>query len=91
MAAVTRDPRRISQFQRLGGAFNELLADLPYQSQIMEITEDRWVTMGASERQTVLNTLDSKLRLYDAFYRQPELWVNLETTLTLLSRRMKGG
>lgn len=78
MAAVTRDPRRISQFQRLGGAFNELLADLPYQSQIMEITEDRWVTMGASERQTVLNTLDSKLRLYDAFYRQPELWVNLD-------------
>jgi hypothetical protein len=78
MAAVTRDPRRISQLQRLGGAFNELLADLPYQSQIMEITEDSWVTMGPAARQTVLNTLESKLRLYDAFYRQTELWVSLD-------------
>jgi len=78
MAAVTRDPRRIREFQRLAGAFGEFLEDLPYQSQIMEITEDQWVNMGAGERRTILNALSSKLRLYEEFARQPSLWVNLD-------------
>lgn len=78
MAAVTRDPRRIREFQRLAGAFGEFLQDLPYQSQIMEITEDQWVNMGAGERRTILNALSSKLRLYEEFARQPSLWVSLD-------------
>lgn len=78
MAAVTRDPRRIREFQRLGGTFGEFLDDLPYQSQIMEITEDQWVNMGAGERRTILNALGSKLRLYEEFARQPQLWVSLD-------------
>lgn len=78
MAAVTRDPRRIREFQRLGGTFGEFLDDLPYQSQIMEITQDQWVNMGAAERRTILNALSSKLRLYEEFARQPQLWVNLD-------------
>jgi hypothetical protein len=78
MAAVTRDPRRIREFQRLAGAFGEFLDDLPYQSQIMEITEEQWVNMGAGERRTILNALASKLRLYEEFNRQPALWVSLD-------------
>ncbi|MCC7281723.1 MAG: VWA domain-containing protein [Acetobacteraceae bacterium] len=78
MAAVTRDPRRIREFQRLSGAFGEFLEDLPYQSQIMEITEDQWLNMGAGERRTILNALSSKLRLYEEFARQPSLWVSLD-------------
>ena len=82
MAAVTRDPRRIREFQRLSGAFGEFLEDLPYQSQIMEITEDQWVNMGAGERRTILNGLSSKLRLYEEFARQPSLWVSLDRERT---------
>jgi len=77
-ASAMRDPRRMAEFQRLGGAFGEYLDGLPYQSQIMEITQDEWVSMGAGRRAEVVNALDAKLRLYEEFNRQPSLWVSFD-------------
>jgi serine/threonine-protein kinase PpkA len=77
-AASTRDPRRMAEFQRLGGAFGEYLEDLPYQSAIMEITQQEWVAMGAGRRREILNDIEAKLRLYEEFNRQPSLWVSFD-------------
>lgn len=77
-AATARDPRRMAEFQRLGGAFGEFLQDLPYQSQIMEFTQDEWNSMGAGRRTEIVNTLEAKLRLYEEFNRQPSLWVSFD-------------
>ncbi|HYZ31826.1 MAG TPA: VWA domain-containing protein, partial [Crenalkalicoccus sp.] len=77
-ASAMRDPRRMAEFQRLGGAFGEYLEGLPYQSQIMEITQEEWVSMGAGRRTEVVNALDAKLRLYEEFNRQPSLWVSFD-------------
>jgi hypothetical protein len=77
-AASTHDPRRMAEFQRLGGAFGEYLEDLPYRSQIMEITQREWIEMGAGRRREILNSLASKLRLYEEFNRQPSLWVSFD-------------
>ena len=77
-AASTRDPRRMAEFQRLGGAFGEYLEDLPYQSAIMEITQQEWVAMGAGRRREILNGIEAKLRLYEEFNRQPSLWVSFD-------------
>lgn len=77
-AASMLDPRRMAEFQRLGGAFGEYLQDLPYQSQIMEFTQEEWNNMGAGRRTEVTNALDAKLRLYEEFNRQPSLWVSFD-------------
>jgi serine/threonine-protein kinase PpkA len=77
-AASTRDPRRMAEFQRLGGAFGEYLEDLPYQSEIMEISQQEWVSMGAGRRREILNSIEAKLRLYEEFNRQPTLWVSFD-------------
>jgi hypothetical protein len=78
-AAVTaRDPRRMAEFQRLGGAFGEFLQDLPYQSQIMEFTQEEWNSMGAGRRTEIVNALEAKLRLFEEFNRQPSLWVSFD-------------
>jgi len=77
-AAAARDPRRMAEFQRLGGAFGEFLQDLPYQSQIMEFTQEEWNSMGAGRRTEIVNALEAKLRLYEEFNRQPLLWVSFD-------------
>lgn len=77
-AATARDPRRMAEFQRLGGAFGEFLLDLPYQSQIMEFTQEEWNSMGAGRRTEIVNSLEAKLRLYEEFNRQPSLWVSFD-------------
>jgi hypothetical protein len=77
-AATARDPRRMAEFQRLGGAFGEFLQDLPYQSQIMEFTQEEWNSMGAGRRTEIVNALEAKLRLYEEFNRQPSLWVSFD-------------
>jgi serine/threonine-protein kinase PpkA len=77
-AATARDPRRMAEFQRLDGAFGEFLQDLPYQSQIMEFTQEEWNSMGAGRRTEIVNSLEAKLRLFEEFNRQPSLWVSFD-------------
>ncbi len=76
-AAAARDPQRISQSNRIGAMLGEYLEDLPYQSEIMDIGEDDWLQMGAIGQRTVLNNIESRLRLYQEFQEHPELWFDL--------------
>ena len=55
----------------------EYLDDLPYQSEIMDIREADWAAMGAIAQRTVLNSIESKLRLYQEFQSNADLWVDL--------------
>jgi len=77
-AATMRDPRRMAEFQRLSGAFGDYLQDLPYESPIMQITQDEWLSWGSGRRTEVANALDAKLGLYEEYNRQPSLWVSFD-------------
>ena len=79
-AAAARDPQRIATAQNIGGMLGEYLDDLPYQSEIMDIREPDWVAMGAIAQRTVLNSIESKLRLYQEFQSNADLWVDLSGT-----------
>jgi len=76
-AAAARDPARIAGAQRIGALLGEYLDDLPYQSEIMDIREADWVAMGAIAQRTVLNSIEAKLRLYQEFQSNADLWVDL--------------
>ena len=76
-AAAARDPSRIASAQRIGGLLGEYLDDLPYQSEIMDLSEQDWLAMGAIAQRTVLNNIEAKLRLYQEFEAHPDQWVDL--------------
>ena len=81
-AAAARDPQHIAGAQRLGTLLGEYLDDLPYQSEIMDIQEADWVAMGAIAQRSVLNSIEAKLRLYQEFQSNADLWVDLSGSRT---------
>lgn len=75
-AASIRDPRRLGEFQRLGGVFADFLRDLPYASEIADITQQQWIDSGPPARSQIINNLERKLALYESFNAMP-VWANL--------------
>ncbi len=76
-AAAARDPQKIAQSKNIGGMLGEYLQGLPYKSDIMNISEQDWLAMGAIAQRTILNNVESRLRLYQEYQAHPDLWVQL--------------
>jgi serine/threonine-protein kinase PpkA len=77
-AATSRDPRRLGELDKLGNVIGEYLDDLPYKSQVMELTEQEWLAMGAGAQRELLNAIEAKIRLYTEFHNQPAMWVSFD-------------
>ena len=79
VATMSRDPSRImnAEFNDLGDAMGEFLQDLPYQSEVMRITEQRWLQMSGAEQRELIDRMKSKLALYEQVHNTPSKWVAL--------------
>jgi serine/threonine-protein kinase PpkA len=77
-AATARDPRQLGNLARVGEVLGEYLQGLPYQSQILELTEADWLAMGAAAQRELINGIEAKLRLYQEYAARPDLWVSLD-------------
>lgn len=60
--------------ENLGGILGEYLDGLPYVSDIATLDRATWRNMGGGAQTELLDTLESRLRLYQDFNRTPELW-----------------
>lgn len=80
-AALARDPDRVNQVEvaRLAdvGVVGAWLDGLPYTSQIMNLTEARWLARSYAEQQEVLDVIEEKLRLYRRIHDETDRWVPL--------------
>lgn len=76
-ATAARDPSQISHADRLGAMLGEYLDGLPYKSDIMNISEQDWLAMGAIAQRGILNNVESRLRLYQEYEAHPDLWVQV--------------
>lgn len=76
-AAAARDPSQIARADRIGAMLGEYLDGLPYKSDIMNVSEQDWLAMGAIGQRTRLNDVESRLRLYQEFEAHPDLWVQI--------------
>lgn len=78
MVRLSQNPDTLvnAEFDTLGGAFGEALADLPYRSEMMEITESRWANSGTLQRE-VLDRLRARLVLYERWHDDPANWTRL--------------
>jgi hypothetical protein len=79
-ANMARNPARLRarDAQNLGDLMGEFLTDLPYRSEIMEIDQDAWLAMGAARQREVLDSIESKLRLYNEFEQRRDIWVSFD-------------
>jgi len=79
-AHLARDPDGLRQrgLENLGGILGEYLEGLPYVSDIATLDRTTWRNMGGGAQTELLDTLESRLRLYQDFNRTPELWKSFD-------------
>ncbi|WP_296823424.1 hypothetical protein [Sulfurovum sp.] len=78
-ATIARDPNMVKQAKRMAdtGLIPEFLEGLPYQSQLMAITNELWSSWSADEQNEFINTLDAKVEAYKKIHNTPEGWIAL--------------
>ena len=80
-AALARDPDKVStpQVRRLAdvGLVGEWLDDLPYTSQVMNLTEARWLSRSYAQQQEVLDVIEEKILLYRRIHDDTDRWIDL--------------
>lgn len=77
VSRMAQNPDRLLNVEArtLGGAL-EFLEDLPYESQIMSMTPQRW-SESAMTRSTIIAGMRQKLVLYGRWLRDPTVWTPL--------------
>jgi len=61
------------------GLFPEFMSDLPYQSRIMNMTNELWGSWGEDQQNEFLNDIDTKIKLYAAIHDDSKGWIQLNT------------
>jgi hypothetical protein len=79
--AMGRDPSRLGQGKARNleeaGLMGEYLEGLPYQSPLMAIDLSTWTNMGVGQSQAILDTIKSKIALYQRFHDDVDRWTKL--------------
>jgi serine/threonine-protein kinase PpkA len=79
--AMGRDPSKLGQGKarnlEQAGLMGEYLEGLPYQSQIMSIDFNTWTNMGVGQSQAILDSIKSKIALYQRFHDDVDRWTKL--------------
>ena len=59
------------------GLIPEFMHDLPYQSQIMGLSNDLWGSWSPDQQEEFLNEIDTKIKLYASIHDNPKSWIPL--------------
>ncbi|WP_295458283.1 vWA domain-containing protein [uncultured Thiodictyon sp.] len=80
-AAMARDPDKVNELQvkRLAdvGQVGAWLDGLPYTSQIMNLTQERWLSRSYAEQQEVLDVIEEKIKVYRKIHDETDRWIRL--------------
>lgn len=81
---VIRDPERLQRASGENlcemGLLPEFLTGLPYKSQVMNLTEERWFSMSAREQDELIYSLEAKIRLYAEYHNDADNWMTFGAT-----------
>ena len=80
-ATMSNDPSFLNQKNTTGlaksGVMGEYLADLPYQSEVLNLDEETWKSWSGLDQEKFIRNLSSKLRHYERFNADVDRWVSL--------------
>ncbi|MEM0990188.1 MAG: vWA domain-containing protein [Pseudomonadota bacterium] len=65
-----------TEFDTLDEAVGEFLAELPYRSEIMDITPEEWASLG-TRRTAILDRVYSAMTQFEFYHDNPDYWVEL--------------
>ncbi len=89
-AQLARDPRKLGDpaATKLGqmGLLGEYLDDLPYRSQVMNLTAATWQTWSLDQQEEFLDGLRRKLRHYQLYHDDADRWIALSPAATPADR-----
>jgi len=76
---ITRDPNKIKEAKRVAdsGLIPEFLVGLPYESEVMALTDEYWSGKSIDEQNQFINSLESKVTRFRDIHDTPELWIEL--------------
>lgn len=74
VASSFRDPRQIAHARQISGLLGEYLDGLPYQSELLQISQDEWMQKSFIEQAELLNGIDAKLELYRSYNADVGHW-----------------
>jgi hypothetical protein len=80
-ATMGRDPNQLNQSEQTKlaelGLLGEYLEGLPYKSDVLNLDEETWKSLSATQQQQFVRNLSSKLALYNNFNKDVDRWVSL--------------
>lgn len=80
--ALSRDPSTVGSGEARNladlGLIGEYLEGLPYQSKIMGIDQDLWLSWSVGEQQAFIDEIEAKIRLYQAYHNNVDRWIELD-------------
>lgn len=80
--ALSRDPTTVGSGEARNladlGLIGEYLEGLPYQSKIMGIDQDLWLSWSVGEQQAFIDEIEAKIRLYEAYHNNVDRWIALD-------------
>ena len=80
-ATMGADPNQLKQkgTTRIAdlGVMGEYLADLPYQSEVLNLDEDTWKSWDGLAQEKFIRNLNTKLRHYQVYNADVDRWVSL--------------
>lgn len=80
-ATLGRDPNQINQAKNAKlaelGLMGEYLEDLPYQSHILDMDEETWMSFGPHQQDALLKDLKRKLNHYQLYNDDTDRWIPL--------------
>ncbi len=81
-ATMSRTPEQAGRKDaaRLGdrGLLGEYLSGLPYQSKVMSVNEEIWMSWSVGEQQAFLDEIEAKIQLYEKYHDDVDRWVALD-------------
>ncbi len=79
VASAAADPEQIKNAETLGktGIVPEFLRDLPYQSSLMQMTNETWTRMSPDAQDQFINTVLAKLQYYQKVHDNADRWQSL--------------
>lgn len=87
-ASLSRDPGELRSSTRATGAggsnladmgyMREYIEDLPYTSEVMNLSLDNWADWPAKRQLEFIYELESKINYYQALHDHTDLWISLD-------------
>lgn len=76
-ARASNDSRQLGDDAPLGDRLGEYLEGLPYNSPVLNLTADDWVSFSRADQRDLLLSLQSKLAYYERIHNNPDRWIKL--------------